>query len=192
MRSAVHHQAGLLQNKIARLDDRRVAQLRRVELAFNVDLLAIVESHSPQILDLVQMGLDNDPGSRPLAMALRKARNPMRTLVMPEDPHERPTDAEELAPPRLPGLLAMTHPAFNDNGPATPRVPPPATYERSAVEMVQGVNGILARVPEVAECDMETAGWTDPAPAPERVYRYPEPGEAAMTLPDGRVVAVDP
>jgi hypothetical protein len=157
------HQAGLLHGQVRRLEQRRQRQIEKADRAFRLDLLALVGMYEPWLTKLVQGALDAVPQDHELAAALRRAReNPSESLTAPT------TRADELTTETVEPLEEE---ALND---------------AATAEMLAMANH---------------ARWQQESPPPlpsqsnapaEREYRYPEPGEPAIQLPDGRVVAAEP
>jgi hypothetical protein len=115
------HQAGLLQNEILRLDERRRRQIARAEGAFQLDLHALVDGRAPWLLDMVQTAVEHSAQLPGLAASLRTARG------MGDAPERA------LEPPGMPTRVPRFEPDLPLVGPAPrpePRYPEPGEAAR--------------------------------------------------------------
>ncbi len=165
-RTAIH-QADLLRNEILRLDERRRRQQARADVAFQLDLHALVSGRAPWLLDMVQGALEHAVQMPLLARSLREARG----MADPQEPAIEPPgslvlEADELPPPLPRTVMSI------DYG-ATPG---------HAVRVAVDPDGNEAwGMPHLADALQQV-------PSPRR---YPEPGEPARQLDDGTVVFDD-
>lgn len=191
------HQADLLDGRIRRLDARRLRQIAAVNSAFDADLLVMLQGAAPWLRKMVREGVANDTAKAHLLKELDAALDKL-------DPHERETDAP---------------PALELEAPPIPRMPrPPSRLLRPGVRVAPDghVDGSslapalddqpLEAPPPGAKLPLQDSNeeWGLLPPLPPEAYpadgvdlpeaaqlRYPEPGEPAVVLPNGEVVAAE-
>jgi hypothetical protein len=172
-----------LQAALGKLAERRDRQIEKANGEFRLDLLAVIDTVDDETVGLVMRGLAIDREQHYLQLSLQLAldeRNDSRRSPSPsplpttrrsrsspghqgDDLHEAETDA----PPPLPSSFDLGD-EDDLSGLDTPLPPPPGMVqiEQSGVVVLEG--GQTLALGEL---------------------RYPEPGEPAVTLPDGTVVA---
>lgn len=205
------HEAQRLDGRLRRLDARRARQIEAVESAYQADLMLILQSVQPWLRAMVRKAIAEDPSAPPrLVDDLEKAGDQL-------DPHERETEPPlsfELQPkppyptmPRLPSRLLHQAP---DEQPLESELPP--SFRREAIDDVDGnhewglevkeANAADMRALEdredaaesvpLTEAELDALDLLEAGPEPVTtadVLRYPEPGEAAIVLPTGEIVA---
>lgn len=178
-----------VQAALTKLVERRERVVQKANAEFRLDLIAVVDDVDDDTLALVQRGLAMDRAEQGLQYALQIAvddRNEARRRALgsglgerqvdtrrsrDEDPHEAITEA----PPPLPTDLDLGDEdvvLLDDPGSAEPFG---EAFERLA--QPGRIGAPMADAPAVVDVEL-----------PEG-YRYPEPGEPAVELADGTVVA---
>ena len=171
-----------VQAALTKLVERRERLQQKATAEFRLDLLAAVDAVDDETLALVLRGLAMDRAEQGLQYALqiaiddrnearrRASGEPVDTRRSADDPHEAVT---EVPPPLLPPSLSAIEGDEDDLSHLdTPLPPPPATPRLNLEQQVH---------------DAVERGEVD-----DDGFRYPEPGEAAVELPDGRIVAAAP
>lgn len=163
-----------VQAALTRLVERRERLVQRAHAEFRLDLIAAIDQVDEETLGLVQRGLAMDRGEQSLQYAVQIAideRNEARRISTRRsggtgsaDPHE----AETESPPPLPSTVELEGDEDDLSGLDTPLPRPPAVPFGDAFER------------------LAQPGRAGAAPDG---YRYPEPGEPAVELPDGTIVA---
>jgi len=190
------HEAKLLEGRLVRLIQRRDRQAAKAEADFLLDLLAELKKQPEWLIVAVRNALQYDKRQEALLVCInsvlaidkrnREASAPVGRPIVIDGPE---TAAREF------GVGSDTHLAakrFHEN-------PPPAP-----VQVLVDSDGYVVGVPDPSLPRFQY----DPAtvePGAERLAaageaavnaliaaRYPEPGEPAVELPDGRVVAASP
>lgn len=163
------HAARLLQGKLVRLDQRRQRALDHAQSEYRIGLLMLVSGTDAGTLDIVQRAVDNDRTAPVLAADLRHATSKRPDIIDAEFPDVEPAPESDDLPPPLPSRAepARMIVAGVDHG-TGPAVASLMTHAR-------GADG------------NEAWGFAE-LPTPD-AYRYPEPGERARVLADGRIVA---
>lgn len=161
-----------LSSKLCRIVERRDRQVEKATSAFRLEMLAALDDADDETIDLVQRGLKHDGGSQFLRLALQTAL----------DERARATQTRRSGDIALTGADAAAimrdapPPRFevgpdSDDAPLVISTPEQATELLGSSDAGDAARAILADGPDEGE------------------LRYPEPGEPAVTLPDGRVVA---
>ena len=157
-----YHAARLLQNELARIALKRERQIGKANSDFQLELIQAVSGAAPSALQLVRQVLREDASQMHLASALS-------TLLA----DGRPT------PPA----------ALEDERSERETEPPIALTAARVLSRVEHA-GIGAGGGDDEPIDAEFEEVSDSGPGvDDDGYRYPEPGEPAIELPDGRVVA---
>jgi|SRR6187551_1773529 len=154
-----------VQAALTKLVERRERVIARASSEFRLDLLAVIDKVDDETMSLVQRGLAMDRAEQGLQYALQLAideRNEARRVASPTQ------RSREIDP----------HEAETDVPPPLPQVfGLPSSFDLGDEDDLSGLDD-------------------EPSPAAPgddvQGYRYPEPGEPAMTLPDGTVVAANP
>lgn len=157
------HAARLLQGKLVRLVQRRQRQLDQAQSDYRLALVMLVAEANAAAIDIVQQALENDRTAPELAADLRHARTRHHGVIDVEFPEVAP--ASDDLPPPLPARMIV---AGVDLGSTERAVATLSTHARGA--------------------DGNDAWGFAELPATD-LYRYPEPGEPARQLADGRIVA---
>ena len=177
------HAARLLQSRLMRIVQLRQRQRDRAQADYRLALLRLTADTDSMTLDIVQRALDNDRSAPELAADLRHACTP--GIIDAEFPEAAP-ESEDLPPPlrcRQCGMMAQNGVQLHHVGcgvGAPTEEPAPLTPR-----MVLDGNEEWGLPARPANEPAEPLADTLPG------YRYPEPGEPAVQLPDGRVVAAD-
>jgi hypothetical protein len=158
------HAARLLQGKLVRLHQRRQRALDQAQSDYRIGLLMLVSGTDTGTIDVVQRALDNDRTAPELAADLRHA-TAKRPEIIDADFPEVEIDGDDLPPP----------------------LPAPARMIVGGVDLGAAPGLAVLRISARGADGNETWGLAD-LPAPD-AYRYPEPGEPARQLADGRIVA---
>ncbi len=165
-----------LHGVIGRLAERRERQVQKATGEFQLDLLAAIKDQPDEILEMIMRAVMLDPGQAYLQLALSMAvdeRNDRRAHLR----FDRRTDTE-----RSRASEAETE-------------SPPAPEAFGGFE-IEGDPGILADLvpPALSGPVPSFASLASPMDGDDvdEGGRYPEPGEPATVLPDGRVVALEP
>jgi hypothetical protein len=159
-----------LSAKLGKLVERRDRQVEAATGTFRLDMLAAIEDADAETIDLVVRGLKLDGGSPFLLLALQAALDERARAVQTRR-------SRELAAPD------------SDDAPIVISTPAQAHELLGDTEAGVAAKAILGeRVPGVTVDIVHEATLHVPH-ADEGELRYPEPGEPAITLPDGTVVA---
>lgn len=178
-----------LSARLSKLVERRDRQVETATSLFRLDMLAAIEDADAETIDLVQRGLKHDGGSAFLQLALQTAL----------DERERAAQTRRSGGARAPAadsddapiVISTVEQAVEIYGEgsaahewAKANVPPP-----TPAIMLDTVTGTVHPNPDVVS--RGTAVGPDGAEVSIEAgeFRYPEPGEPAVTLPDGTVVA---
>lgn len=164
-------EAKRLRGALMRLAARRERLVQKANGDFQLELLAAISEADTEILGLVQRALAFDCEEHYLQHAVQLAIDERNERL------RRSGDAAECETERPPSTLNAVEAA------AMMRSTPPPRFEAFEIEDAPGA---LADLPAQIESPMDS----DDAPAHGR-YRYPEPGEPAMQLPDGSIVAIE-
>lgn len=167
-----YHAARLLQNELTRLEAKRMRAITKANSDFQLDLLGTIRGADPATLKLVRQVLREDVTHRHVSFALETAHE----AETDDDAHERQTDAP--TPMQLVDEV--------EGRPSSIPPPPPSEPELDGNERwgLRPAPRVLAGALDVGT---EPSNDSDLPPG----YRYPEPGEPATQLPDGRVVALE-
>lgn len=196
------HEAQRLDGRLRRLDSRRARQIEAVESAYQADLMLILQSVQPWLRAMVRKAIAEDPSAPPrLVGDLEKAVDQL-------DPHERDTEPPlpfELHPkppyptmPRLPSRLLRPAPDeqpldVGDDSDGNPEWGLEVKQANAAdMRALEDREDAAERVP-LTDAELEALDLLEAGPEPEiaaDVMRYPEPGEPAVVLPTGEIVAV--
>lgn len=152
-----------LQSALCKLVERRERQIEKASGEFRLDMLAAVEAVDDETLGLVQRGLAMDRDKPYLMLALRFAideRNERNRA-----PHTQRSGEDDDG-----------HEAITGHPPA---------YELTGDELARAMRGTPPPRFEVEGAP----GALDGIDSDDAPFRYPEPGEAAVELPDGTVIA---
>ena len=184
-----------LQAALSRLAERRDRVVEKAHAEFRLDLVAALDLVDDETVALVLRGLELDRAQESLQLALTMAldeRNhrrgqPISTRrsgavpSLQDDPHE----AETEVPPPMPSLAELEgdeDDLTELDAPDTPLPPPPPVPRLiSTPGEARALYGSGTDAGEAAAAVLSDDG-----------YRYPEPGEAAVELPDGTIVAAPP
>jgi hypothetical protein len=157
-----------LQGKLVRLAERRERHVRNATGDFILDLNAAIIDQPQWLVAMVRQALAQDAGQSFLYLQLVEAMS-------------RHGEAETERPPPLLDLDDIGIPVGDDEpDEPLPRPPPlPDALTEAATERM---------IEETFSSDERA----DVPPPTALAYRYPEPGEEAIELPDGTIVAASP
>lgn len=150
-----------LQAALGKLAERRDRQIDKANGEFRLDLLAVIDGVDSETVGLVMRGLAIDREQHYLQLTLQLALDERDEARRTPVPAPLPTTLRSRSSP---GFHGDPHEAETD-------APPP----------------LLPSSYDLGDED-DLTGLDEPLPVLGEV-RYPEPGEPAVTLPDGTVVA---
>lgn len=163
-----YHSAKLLHGKLMRLAERREREIARSNGAFQLDLMAAINGEPEWRVKMVSDALELDGANAYVRQALIEARAQSRS---------------------------------RENEPETERPPPIVVETQDQADALLGVGAlrmpraVLPSASSISDEDLAALRVVDlnPRPVdpggPPAGHRYPEPGEAAITLENGEVVA---
>jgi len=163
-----YHAAKLLHGKLARIAERRDREHARSNANFQIDVLATIGDAPPTIVRWVLDALGSDPEQEHLRRALQEAI----------DVHADASSRGGLVGDIASELVAA---AAEDDRPTESPPPPAGVSDERPQTARSAIPSVPVLMPRVEEY-----------PSSPPAARYPEPGEPAITLPDGTVVAVEP
>jgi hypothetical protein len=161
-----YHAARLLQNELARIAGKRERQIGRANGEFQLELMHTVAGAERPTLALVVQVLREDASQMHLTRALETLLGAESKSANDERRDTEPPPFELRRPAPLPERMS-------DGGPGLLEPLPASAYAPGATAL----EPIDAEFEEAADDELPQG------------YRYPEPGEPAIELPDGRIVA---
>lgn len=169
------HAARLLQGKLMRIVQRRQHQLDRAQADYRLSLVTLTAESDAGTLDVVQRALDNDRSAPELAADLRFAsKHGIIDAEFPEVGDAAP-ESDDLPPP-LPMRTAIGQeplPPLPESAYPPHGKPLPRPSNDGDGNEAWGIEPLADTLPDTRRGE----------------YRYPEPGEPARQLADGRIVA---